>query len=110
MSGKRSGCRKAFWNLTNKGWCSAACESHAASSDRLSVLANMLVQVEQNPELAQRLSSWVFREAQVLSKHLLSAWAVESHKLIKTHQEKRVKGLKERGSYGGQGRYWVGHF
>lgn len=66
-----------------------------ASSGRLSVLANLLVQVEQNPELAQLLSSGVFREAQD-SKHLLSAWALKSHKYMGIPKEKRVRGLKER--------------
>lgn len=41
-----------------------------ASSGRVLVLANLSVQVEQNPELAQLLSSWVFGEAQVLMKLL----------------------------------------
>jgi hypothetical protein len=115
MFGKRFQWRKAFWNLTNKGCCSQpVSHTHRASSGRLSVLASLLVQVEQDPELAQLLSSRVFREAQMLSRHLLSAWALESHKDMETHQEKRVRGLKERGSCGGQdgafldsSKYWM---
>lgn len=60
-----------------------------ASSGRVSVLANLSVQVEQNPELAQLLSSRVFGGGSSVIK--LSAWALGSHRDMEAHQEKRVR-------------------
>ena len=62
--------QKGLLEPPKQGLLLTACDSHMASFGRASILANLSVQVEQNPELSQLLSSWVFGEAQGLIKLL----------------------------------------